>query len=178
MGKGIISITPELLFDLLRLDNNFKYKNAQFNFIKQCFDIFIEHDKLPETEPEYILNPITIIYEIVDNKINISMCIYDDLHFNKKIEIANMDYVCYERERFNSVSECKEFLINIIDGKHSIELSNYESQRIIAFLDIFIKDTVMKYKLKKVLDKHYDNMPLNAYNDLLNLLHEKGDIDE
>lgn len=178
MGKGIISITPELLFSLLRLDDSFNYCNAEFNFQRQTFDLLIQHDLLPEKRPECMAENVQLEFRIINNKMNISLIRYQKN--NEIIEIQNYDYIDCSTLRFYSIIEAIKFLNKQQNRfKNYIEISNSEIS--------YIKNYLKKYydsakKLKDILNKNYENIPINVYTELLNLSkemnYEKGDIDE
>lgn len=60
MGKRIINIDGEKIFELLGLDSEYKYINAQFDFNRQQFGILVENEKFSEVIPGDIIQTIEI----------------------------------------------------------------------------------------------------------------------
>jgi hypothetical protein len=49
MGKAIIKVSPKLLFELLKLPDNFKFVACNLNFQTQVLSILVENDEIEET---------------------------------------------------------------------------------------------------------------------------------
>ena len=68
MGKAIIRIDPEILFNMLNLSNDFKYVAGNYSFEEEVINIFIEHDKLPDKKPGDIPKILDIVYKTEYNE--------------------------------------------------------------------------------------------------------------
>lgn len=49
INNAIISIDPELLFNMLKLGKDFTFMGAEYNFMTETFNILINHPDFPDT---------------------------------------------------------------------------------------------------------------------------------
>lgn len=79
--KAIISISPEYIFNLLNIKDNFIYEQANFNFNNQSFEILISNEEFEETEKGSQYPYCMHLLDVMKLKeINV---------FNKNFEITN-----------------------------------------------------------------------------------------
>lgn len=62
MGKAIIEITPELLFDILKLDDNFKFVAGNFIWETQSISLIFDNKEIPERLPGNMFERAAMIY--------------------------------------------------------------------------------------------------------------------